>query len=306
MTPLQITNIHAKMLSLSQTYSAIAVNSKNKISLKVYQRSAACFGTTYGIINKMERSTSLAKKIRLRVTMYTDPEANIRNNINNVVFLKREQIIQWMDELCVMFQAYGLTYKIIDTQIRCYSSSSHSPKYFSAIHIVVKAQSISYFWIKWLLSYIRLMSETTCSWVLPEAFTLRELIPELKAYPVLSTFMFIWSSCQAVHAFTANPSREWLRGGCKIFTPRTMDYLIDTISKKYSAQKGIDRWHEENFRPTRFSSTGLSFQEMIQQCWKRRFNDDKYIRECVLVGQIPDNILELYKTYFEKIKANII
>lgn len=307
MTPLQIANIHAKMLSLSQTYSAIAVNSKNEISLKVYQRSAACFGTTYGIINRMGRSTSLAKKIRLRVTMYTDPEANIQNNINNVVFLKREQIIQWMDELCVMFQAYGLTYKIIDTQIQRYPGSSRTPaNYFSAIHIVVKAQSISYFWIKWILSYIRLMSETTCSWVLPEAFTLRELIPELKTYPILSTFMFIWSSCQAVHAFTTDLSREGLGGGCKIFTPRTMDYLIDTISKKYPANGGVDRWHEGNFRPTRFSLTGPSFQEMIRQCWKCRFNDDKYIRECVLVGQIPDNILELYKTYFEKIKANII
>lgn len=307
MTPLQIANVHAKMLILSQTYSVIAVSSKNKINLKVRHRSAACFGTAYNIVNKMAGSTSLAKKIRLRVTMYTDPEANIQNNINNVVFLKREQIIQWMDELCVMFQAYGLTYKIIDTQMQRYSGSSHTPaKYFSGIHIVVKAQRIGYFWIKWILSYIRFMSETSCSWVLPEAFTLRELIPELKAYPVLSTFMFIWSSCQAVHAFTADFFKEGLEGGCKIFTPRTMDYLIDAISKKYPAFGGVDTWHETNFRPTCFSLTGPSFQEMVCQCWRFRFSDDKYIRECVLVGKIPDNILKLYKTYFKKVKAKII
>lgn len=312
MTPEQIKHVNARMLSLSQTYSVVIVNGKGNISYKIRTGSAACFGNTFGFINRLGASQAAAKKVRLRVSMYTDPNANIMNCISNVVFLKREQIIQWMDELCVMFQAYGLTYKIIDTHIQL---SSKGPR-LSAIHIVVKAQNISHFWIKWILSYIRFMSESTCSFVLPEAFTLREYIPELKAYPVLSTFMFIWSTCATVHAFTARLIREYkpLEREYRCFVPRTMGYLIDAVSKKCQAQCAIDSWHERNFTPVyilldlKDRPKGDSLYQVVRDYQKNsyRFLNDDYVRNYILVEKIPDNILELYKACFEKVKPSII
>ena len=312
MTSEQINQVLANMLELSQTYSVVILKGRGNLDFKYRANNAVCFGAVFTHVNKRGSSLACSKKIRLRVTMYTDPKANIQNNVNNVVFLKREQIIQWMDELCIMFQAYNLTYKIINTKLSHYVGC----KPLDGIHIVVKAQNIGHFWIKWILSYIRLMSEAPCSFVLPEAFTLRECIPELKAYPVLSTFMFIWSTCTLVHAFTADSNHNSEKGEYRAFVPRTMTYLIDAVSKKVAACKSIDNWHKQEFTPKKFVldpkdyPVSVNLHNLVRECFGKRgeyrFTSNKYIREYVLVGKIPDKILKLYKDCFEKIKESII
>lgn len=53
------------------------------------------------------------KSIRLRDTVYIDPDATSVSSYNNFVSLEPEQVVEYMDQLVELFSENNLSYKLI-------------------------------------------------------------------------------------------------------------------------------------------------------------------------------------------------
>lgn len=318
MTLEEIQRLNVGLLNLRANYSVVLVKD-NKLCRRTFKNSDACFSSSWAYI-KNSNSPKEYDKVRIRISACTDANINILCEQDNLVCLKEVQVIEWLDHLCEIFSKYSLTYKIIPATIYT-GYEYHTGDALKGIHIVVKAQNIPGFYIKWIMSYVRLIYESSTSLVLRETFTLRNLIPELKYLPLLSAFMFVNTTGMDTHAFTAMVARGFRHLETRIYTPRTLESIQKVVNARNFPCPGvyIDKWHEEVFLPRKVSyesTEGLTFKQIADKVWYTvshpdtpatnklapfRFGEVVYIRECVFQDKIPEPIVDLYKAMYKKI-----
>lgn len=311
MTLEEIQRLNVGLLNLWANYSVVLVKD-NKLCRRTFRNSDACFSSSWAYIKNSD-SPKEYDKVRIRISACTDANINILCEQNNLVCLKEVQVIEWLDHLCEIFSKYSLTYKIIPATIYT-GYEYHTGDALKGIHIVVKAQNIPGFYIKWIMSYVRLIYESSTSLVLRETFTLRNLIPELKYLPLLSAFMFVNTTGRDTHAFTVMVTQTAMQPKTCIFTPRTLKSIQKVVNARNfpSPTVYIDRWHEEVFFPrcvSYESAENLSFREMANKITNKlahfRFDEPTYVREYVFQDKIPEPIVDLYKAMYKKIRPYI-
>lgn len=322
MTLEEIQRLNVGLLNLRTSYSVVLVKD-NKLCRRTFKNNDACFSSSWAYI-KNSNSPKEYDKVRIRISACTDANINILCEQNNLVCLKEVQVIEWLDHLCEIFSKYSLTYKIIPATIYT-GYEYHTGDALKGIHIVVKAQNIPGFYIKWIMSYVRLIYESSTSLVLRETFTLRNLIPELKYLPLLSAFMFVNTTGRDTHAFTAMVTRTAMQPKTCIFTPRTLKSIQKVVNAHNFPDPYvyIDNWHEGVFLPRRVSyesAKNLSFREMANKIWYTishpdapktnklahfRFDEPTYVREYVFQDKIPEPIVDLYKAMYKEIRPYI-
>lgn len=318
MTLEEIQRLNVGLLNLRANYSVVLVKD-NKLCRRTFRNSDACFSSSWAYIKNSD-SPKEYDKVRIRISACTDANINILCEQDNLVCLKEVQVIEWLDHLCEIFSKYSLAYKIIPATIYT-GYEYHTGDALKGIHIVVKAQNIPGFYIKWIMSYVRLIYESSTSLVLRETFTLRNLIPELKYLPLLSAFMFVNTTGRDTHAFTAMVTRTAMQPKTCIFTPRTLKSIQKVVNARNfpSPTVYIDRWHEEVFFPrcvSYESAENLSFRKMANKIWYTishsdapktnnlehfRFYEPIYVRKYVFQDKIPEPIVDLYKAMYKKI-----
>lgn len=323
MTLEEIQRLNVGLLNLRANYSVVLVKD-NKLCRRTLKNSDACFSSSWAYIKK-SNSPKEYDKVRIRISACTDANINILCEQDNLVCLKEVQVIEWLDHLCEIFSKYSLTYKIIPATIYT-GYEYHTGDALKGIHIVVKAQNIPGFYIKWIMSYVRLIYESSTSLVLRETFTLRNLIPELKYLPLLSAFMFVNTTGRDTHAFTAMVTRTAIQSETRVYTPRTLESIQKVVNARNFPCPGvyIDKWHEEVFLPRRVPyefAEGLDFKGIANKIWYTvshpdtpkklmggypfRFTMTTYVREYVFQDKIPEPIVDLYKAMYKKIRPYI-
>ena len=299
MDPKIAERISTKMLSYIENYSVLAIKKdkryKNggKLVSKIYAHHAACFAKAYKDVHELSYySDSLItlKSIRLRDTVYIDPDATSVSSYNNFVSLEPEQVVEYMDQLVELFSENNLSYKLIKTK---YDK-------LDALHVIVKAENINAYYIKWILAYIRYMTESPCSWALREAFTLRKELPELKDFPLLSILIFIWSTVGTYHALSLN-------AGAYIYAPLTFPTLKKCIYKPFRNTWGVDRWFYMYFPNKQILDKwpATNANEICESAECQRFRHFPYVRKYVCMDQIPEKMIEYYKKMFDTVKDKI-
>lgn len=319
MTLKEIQRLNIGFMNLRTNYSVILVKG-NKLCYGLFKNNDACFSSSWSYIRNSD-SPKEYDKVRIRISACTDAQINIAHSQDNLVYLKETQVIEWLDHLCEIFSKYNLTYKIIPATIytgyKCYTGSA-----LKGIHIVVKAQNIPGFYVKWIMSYVRLIYEGSTSLVLRETFTLRNLIPELKDLPLLSAFMFVNTTGMDTHAFSAMVARGAIQSETRVYTPRTLESIQKVVNARNFPCPGvyIDKWHEEVFLPRRVPyefAEGLDFKGIANKIWYTvshpdtpkkpmggypfRFTTTTYVKKCVLQDKIPEPIVDLYKAMYKEI-----
>ena len=322
MTLKEIQRFNVGLLNLRASYSVVLVKD-NKLCCRTFKNNDACFSSSWAYI-KNSNSPKEYDKVRIRISACTDANINILCEQNNLVCLKEVQVIEWLDHLCEIFSKYSLTYKIIPATIYT-GYEYHTGDALKGIHIVVKAQNIPGFYIKWIMSYVRLIYESSTSLVLRETFTLRNLIPKLKYLPLLSAFMFVNTTGRDTHAFTAMVTRTAMQPKTCIFTPRTLKSIQKVVNAHNFPDPYvyIDKWHEGVFLPRRVSYEfveKLGFKEIANKIWYTishpdapktnklahfRFDEPTYVREYVFQDKIPEPIVDLYKAMYKEIRPYI-
>lgn len=248
MTLEEIQRLNIGFMNLRANYSVVLVKG-DKLCYRCFKNSDACFSSSWSYIRN-SASPKKYDKVRIRISACTDARINIVHSQENLVCLKEAQVIEWLDHLCEIFSKYSLTYKIIPATIYT-GYEYHAGSALKGIHVVVKAQNIPGFYVKWIMSYVRLIYEGSTSLVLRETFTLRNLIPELKDLPLLSAFMFVNTTGIDTHAFTAMVARGFRHPETRIYTPRTLESIQKVVNARNSPCPDvyIDKWHEEIFLP---------------------------------------------------------
>lgn len=322
MTLEEIQRLNVGLLNLRASYSVVLVKD-NKLCRRTFKNNDACFSSSWAYI-KNSNSPKEYDKVRIRISACTDANINIVCEQNNLVCLKEVQVIEWLDHLCEIFSKYSLTYKIIPATIYT-GYEYHTGDALKGIHIVVKAQNIPGFYIKWIMSYVRLIYESSTSLVLRETFTLRNLIPELKYLPLLSAFMFVNTTGRNTHAFTAMVTRTATQLETRVYTPRTLESIQKVVNAHNFPDPYvyIDNWHEGVFLPRRVSYEfveKLGFKEIANKIWYTeshpnapetnklahfRFDEPTYVREYVFQDKIPEPIVDLYKAMYKEIRPYI-
>lgn len=318
MTLEEIQRLNIGFMNLRANYSVVLVKG-GKLCCRLFKNSDACFSSSWSYIRN-SHSPKKYDKVRIRISACTDAKINIECSQDNLVCLKEAQVIEWLDHLCEIFSKYSLTYKIIPATIYT-GYECHTGSALKGIHVVVKAQNIPGFYVKWIMSYVRLIYEGSTSLVLRETFTLRNLIPELKDLPLLSAFMFVNTTGTDTHAFTAMVARGFRHPETRIYTPRTLESIQKVVNARNFPCPGvyIDKWHEEVFLPRKVSyesTEGLSFKQIADKIWHTvshpdapatnkptpfRFQKNAYIKECVFQDKIPEPIVDLYKAMYKEI-----
>lgn len=322
MTLKEIQRLNVGLLNLRASYSVVLVKD-NKLCHRTFKNNDACFSSSWAYI-KNSNSPKEYDKVRIRISACTDANINILCEQNNLVCLKEVQVIEWLDHLCEIFSKYSLTYKIIPATIYT-GYEYHTGDALKGIYIVVKAQNIPGFYIKWIMSYVRLIYESSTSLVLRETFTLRNLIPELKYLPLLSAFMFVNTTGRDTHAFTAMVTRTATQLETRVYTPRTLESIQKVVNAHNFPDPYvyIDKWHEGVFLPRRVSYEfveKLGFKEIANKIWYTishpdapktnklahfRFDEPTYVREYVFQDKIPEPIVDLYKAMYKEIRPYI-
>lgn len=322
MTLEEIQRLNVGLLNLRANYSVVLVKD-NKLCRRTFRNSDACFSSSWAYIKNSD-SPKEYDKVRIRISACTDANINILCEQNNLVCLKEVQVIEWLDHLCEIFSKYSLTYKIIPATIYT-GYEYHTGDALKGIHIVVKAQNIPGFYVKWIMSYVRLIYESSTSLVLRETFTLRNLIPELKYLPLLSAFMFVNTTGRDTHAFTAMVTRTAMQLETRVYTPRTLESIQKVVNAHNFPDPYvyIDKWHERVFLPRRVSYEfveKLGFKEIANKIWYTishpdapktnklahfRFDEPTYVREYVFQDKIPEPIVDLYKAMYKEIRPYI-
>lgn len=322
MTLKEIQRLNVGLLNLRASYSVVLVKD-NKLCRRTFKNNDACFSSSWAYI-KNSNSPKEYDKVRIRISACTDANINILCEQNNLVCLKEVQVIEWLDHLCEIFSKYSLTYKIIPATIYT-GCEYHTGDALKGIHIVVKAQNIPGFYIKWIMSYVRLIYEGSTSLVLRETFTLRNLIPELKYLPLLSAFMFVNTTGRDTHAFTAMVTRTATQLETRVYTPRTLESIQKVVNAHNFPDPCvyIDNWHEGVFLPRSVSYEfveKLGFKEIANKIWYTishpdapktnklahfRFDEPTYVREYVFQDKIPEPIVDLYKAMYKEIRPYI-
>lgn len=322
MTLKEIQRLNVGLLNLRASYSVVLVKD-NKLCRRTFKNNDACFSSSWAYI-KNSNSPKEYDKVRIRISACTDANINILCEQNNLVCLKEVQVIEWLDHLCEIFSKYSLTYKIISATIYT-GYEYHTGDALKGIHIVVKAQNIPGFYIKWIMSYVRLIYESSTSLVLRETFTLRNLIPELKYLPLLSAFMFVNTTGRDTHAFTAMVTRTATQLETRVYTPRTLESIQKVVNAHNFPDPYvyIDKWHEGVFLPRSVSYEfveKLGFKEIANKIWYTishpdapktnklahfRFDEPTYVREYVFQDKIPEPIVDLYKAMYKEIRPYI-
>lgn len=322
MTLEEIQRLNVGLLNLRVNYSVVLVKD-NKLCRRTFRNNDACFSSSWSYIKNSD-SPKEYDKVRIRISACTDANINILCEQDNLVCLKEVQVIEWLDHLCEIFSKYSLTYKIIPATIYT-GYEYHTGDALKGIHIVVKAQNIPGFYVKWIMSYVRLIYEGSTSLVLRETFTLRNLIPELKYLPLLSAFMFVNTTGRDTHAFTAMVTRTAMQPKTCIFTPRTLKSIQKVVNAHNFPDPYvyIDKWHEEVFLPRSVSYEfveKLGFKEIANKIWYTishpdapktnklayfRFDEPTYVREYVFQDKIPEPIVDLYKAMYKEIRPYI-
>lgn len=319
MTLAEIERLNIGFMNLRANYSVILVKG-NKLCYRLFRNNDACFASSWSYIRN-SNSPKKYDKVRIRISACTDAQINIAHNQDNLVYLKEAQVIEWLDHLCEIFSKYSLTYKIIPATIYT-GYEYHTGSALKGIHIVVKAQNIPGFYVKWIMSYVRLIYEGSTSLVLRETFTLRNLIPELKDLPLLSAFMFVNTTGTDTHAFSARVDREAIQSETRVYTPRTLESIQKVVNARNfpCPDVRIDNWHEEVFLPRKVSyesTERLGFKGIANKIWYTishpdtpkkpmsgypfRFTTTTYVKECVLQDKIPEPIVDLYKAMYKEI-----
>lgn len=318
MTLEEIQRLNVELLNLRASYSVVLVKS-SKLCHRLFRNNDACFASSWSYIRN-SNSPKKYDKVRIRISACTDAKINIECNQDNLVCLKEAQVIEWLDHLCEIFSKYSLTYKIIPATIYT-GYEYHTGDALKGIHIVVKAQNIPGFYVKWIMSYVRLIYEGSTSLVLRETFTLRNLIPELKDLPLLSAFMFVNTTGTDTHAFSARVYRKAIQSETRVYTPRTLESIQKVVNACNFPCPNvyIDKWHEEVFLPRRVPyefAEGLDFKEIADKIWYTishpnapktnglapfRFGGKTYVREYVFQDKIPEPIVDLYKAMYKEI-----
>lgn len=323
MTLEEIERLNIGFMNLRATYSVVLVKG-GKLCHRLFRNNDACFSSSWSYIRN-SASPKEYDKVRIRISACTDAKINIECNQDNLVCLKEAQVIEWLDHLCEIFSKYSLTYKIIPATIYT-GYEYHTGDALKGIHIVVKAQNIPGFYIKWIMSYVRLIYEGSTSLLLRETFTLRNLIPELKDLPLLSAFMFVNTTGRDTHAFSAMIAREFSRYyEIRVYTPRTLESIQKVVNARNfpCPDVRIDKWHEEVFLPRKVSyesTERLGFKEIADKVWHTvshpnapvtnkpipfRFGEKTYVREYVFQDKIPEPIVDLYKAMYKEIRPYI-
>ena len=318
MTLAEIERLNIGFMNLRANYSVILVKG-GKLCHRLFRNCDPCFANSW-IYIKNSNSPKEYDKVRIRISACTDAQINIAHSQDNLVYLKEAQVIEWLDHLCEIFSQYNLTYKIIPATIYT-GYEYHTGSALKGIHIVVKAQNIPGFYVKWIMSYVRLIYEGSTSLLLRETFTLRNLIPELKDLPLLSAFMFVNTTGRDTHAFSAKVDREAIQFETRVYTPRTLESIQKVVNARNFPRPDvrIDNWHEEVFLPRKVSyesTERLGFKEIADKVWHTvshpdapatnklipfRFKEKTYVREYVLQDKIPEPIIDLYKAMYKEI-----
>lgn len=274
--------LNISCLSFYQTYSVLALGSKKSDSTYIKKVRAACFSNAFSWVGGTKISKVRAAK--LRVLVGVDPEANTVKNLDNLCILTREEVYQWLDELSVLFSENSLSYRILEKKVGG----------IGFIEVVVKVYDLPTYYIKWILTYIRLLSESPCNWVLKEVFTLKQKVEEFKELPLLSVFMFIWSFMGGWHAFSA--SRE-----NRCFIPRSFEYLKKALKVSHQGNTSVEEWFIKNFEKVSYSLSDISWISCAKDI-RMRFRDPNIVNQEILKECINEDALNRYLKFLELIK----
>lgn len=318
MTLKEIQRLNVGLMNLRASYSVVLVK-EGKLCHRLFKNSDACFSSSWSYIRN-SNSPEKYDKVRIRISACTDAKINIEYSQDNLVCLKEAQVIEWLDHLSEIFSKYSLTYKVIPATIYP-GYEYHTGSALKGIHVVVKAQNIPGFYVKWIMSYVRLIYEGSTSLVLRETFTLRNLIPELKDLPLLSAFMFVNTTGIDTHAFTAMVARGFRHPETRVYTPRTLESIQKVVNARNFPRPSvyIDEWHEEVFLPRKVPyefTENLGFKEIANKIWHTvshpdtpatdkpvpfRFGERVYVKGCIFQDKIPEPIVDLYKAMYKEI-----
>lgn len=258
-----------------QTYSVLLLGNKKSSSYYLSRKGVACFGDVFIHINRTKETDSKIKAAKLRVLIGIDPKINTTDNHDNFCVLSRDEIYQWLNELTYFFSDHSLSYKVSEKKV--------GERNF--IEVIIKIYNLHAYYIKWLLTYIRLLSEQPCSWVLREAFTLKQTVEDFKELPLLSVFMFIWSFLRGYHAFSAGSLTPMY------FEPLSFDAIKKALEEKPKNNCGVDKWFEDSFRGKRRPIDLQSYSTKILE----RFISKELVNKEVLEGIIPKSTFEAYQ-----------
>lgn len=275
-------SLNVSCLSFYQTYSVLVLGSKKNTKTYLKRKEAACFSDVFWFV----RGTNITKikAAKLRVLIGVDPKVNTTKNLNNLCILTREEVYQWLDELSVFFSENSLSYRILEKE----------EDEIGFIEVVVKVYNLPTYYIKWILTYIRLLSESPCNWVLKEVFTLKQKVEEFKELPLLSVFMFIWSFMGGWHAFSAS-------GGNRCFIPRSFEYIKKALTVPIRNSTAVEEWFIKNFEKVSYSLYD-SFWVSCAKDIRMRFHDSDIINQEILKEGINEEALNRYLKFLELIK----
>lgn len=273
------TELKLSCLGFYQTYSVLILGSKKSDSTYIKREGAACFADAFRFVRNTKHTK--VKAVKLRVLIGVDFRANTDRNLDNLCILTREEIYQWLDELSILFSKNSLSYKIFEKKING----------IGFIEVVIKAYNLPTYYIKWLLTYIRLLSEGPCNWVLKEVFTLKQKIEEFKELPLLSIFVFVWSFIGSKHAFSVSTIRD-------CFIPNSFEELKNALHEIPVNEYAVDSWFTKNFKIVRIPEDLLFYDDEILS----RFRNQKIVNQEILKGEISEGALDRYIKFLNLIK----
>lgn len=275
-------SLNVSCLRYYQTYSVLVIGSKKNTKTYLKRKEAPCFSDVFRFVR--ETNITKVKAAKLRVLIGVDLKANTIKNLDNLCILTREEVYQWLDELSVLFSENSLSYRILEKEVDG----------IGFIEVVVKVYNLPTYYIKWILTYIRLLSESPCNWVLKEVFTLKQKVEEFKELPLLSVFMFIWSSMGGYHAFSASGEN-----GC--FIPRSFEYIKKALNEPIRNSTSVEGWFIKNFEKVSYSLYD-SFWVPCAKDIKMRFRDSDIVNQEILKECINKDALNRYLKFLELIK----
>lgn len=271
--------LNVSCLRYYQSYSVLTLGSKKSDSTYIKRVGAACFSNAFSWVNCTK--ISKVRVAKLRVFVGVDPDANTVKNLDNLCILTREEIYQWLDELSVLFSGKSLSYRIFEKKV----------DRIDFIEVVIKVYNLPTYYIKWILTYIRLLSESPCNWVLKEVFTLKQKVEEFKELPLLSVFMFIWSFIGSRHAFSA-------AGAGMCFVPNSFEYLKKALKESPQTNTAVDSWFTKVFKKVSYPITDRPCASTISE----RFYDPNIINQEILKECINEDALNRYRKFLKLIK----
>lgn len=275
-------SLNISCLRFYQTYSVLILGSKKNTKTYLKRRGAACFSDVFRFVR--ETSITKVKAAKLRVLVGVDLKANTVKSLDNLCILTKEEVYQWLDELSVLFSENSLSYRILEKEVDG----------IGFIEVVIKVYNLPTYYIKWILTYIRLLSESPCNWVLKEVFTLKQKVEEFKELPLLSVFMFIWSFIGERHAFSASG-----RNGC--FIPRSFEYIKEAFNVPIQKSTSVEEWFIKNFERV-FYSLYDSFLASCARDIGMRFHNSNIVNQEILKECINEDALNRYLKFLELIK----